>query len=127
MTDLVERLRASDGFRVVYASDGKPGILPDVDLMREAAAEVEQLRNHVRMKHDEILLLRSAMADRDHEADDLKEQIERLTAENQELMDVIEFCAIVADGCIQQTGPDEGFEAIRDACMNRRLPEVSDD
>ena len=57
---------------------------------------------------------------------ELLDAVHRLTAANQELTDVIEFCAIVADGCIQQTGSDEGFEAIRDACMNRRLPEVSD-
>ena len=43
-SDIVERLKDSDGFVVFTASDGDPAIKPDTDLMKEAADEIERLR-----------------------------------------------------------------------------------
>lgn len=43
--DIVTRLRASDGMTVSRASDGFMSIHPDTGLMREAADEIERLRN----------------------------------------------------------------------------------
>jgi hypothetical protein len=45
--DIVERLRQSDGFETAIASDGHPFIRANVGLMRDAADEIERLRNEL--------------------------------------------------------------------------------
>jgi hypothetical protein len=47
MSELVDRLRSSDGFRVFKASDGVPAIAADTDLLREAADRIEELEAEV--------------------------------------------------------------------------------
>jgi tetrahydromethanopterin S-methyltransferase subunit G len=47
MSELVDRLRSSDGFRTFKASDGIPAIATDTDLIREAADRIEELEAEV--------------------------------------------------------------------------------
>jgi hypothetical protein len=44
-SELVDRLRASDGYRVFTASDGWPAIAADTGLMQEAADRIEHLED----------------------------------------------------------------------------------
>lgn len=41
--DIIERLRSSDGFKIIKAGDGGPAIVADTDLMNEAADTIERL------------------------------------------------------------------------------------
>ena len=44
MSDLTDRLRASDGFAAFRATDGSMAFRVDTDILREAADEIERLR-----------------------------------------------------------------------------------
>lgn len=53
MSDLTERLRTSDGFKVSMASDGHPYIHADKELLTEAAARIEELEAALRQIAEE--------------------------------------------------------------------------
>lgn len=68
MTDnIVTRLRDSNGMTTCRSSDGFMSIIPDTELMREAADEIERLR--------------AELKDADHDFHALKAMFDKMRAE----------------------------------------------